>query len=96
VVGLECNGNTQPKERFASNLYFLRSQNVHTSPLLLDRIELEHHLRMGFFKGIVSEMNNFLKVLKIKSVLYVQFLIFFCSLVMGKTKDKVLSCLYEN
>jgi hypothetical protein len=41
------------------------------------------------------EMNNFLKVLKIKSVFSVYASIvftFFCCLVMEKLKDKVLAC----
>jgi hypothetical protein len=49
--------------------------------------------------GIVSQINNFLKVLKIKSVLSVYAPIvfeFFCCLVMEKIKDKVLACFYEN
>ncbi len=46
-------------------------------------------------KGLCHEMNNFLKVLNIKSVLSVYALIvfnFFCCFVMEKIKDKVLAC----
>jgi hypothetical protein len=46
-------------------------------------------------------MNNFLKILKVKSGIFctVYALIvskFFCCLVMEKIKDKVLACFYEN
>ncbi len=50
-------------------------------------------------KGLCHEMNNFLKVLKIKSVLSVYALMvfkFFSCLVMEKIKDEVLACFYEN
>ncbi len=50
-------------------------------------------------KGLCHEMNNFLKVLKIKSVLSVYAPIVlknFGCLVMEKIKDEVLACFYEN
>jgi hypothetical protein len=46
-----------------------------------------------YFKGLCHEMNNFLKVLKVKYVLYVHK--FFWCLVMEKMEIQVFACFYE-
>jgi hypothetical protein len=53
----------------------------------------------SILKGLCHEMNNFFKVLKIKSVLSVYApMVFriFCCLVMENIKDEILTCFYEN
>jgi hypothetical protein len=56
------------------------------------------YFKMLTLKGLCHEMNNFFKVLKIKSVFSVyapMVFKFFCCLVTEQLKDKVLACFYE-